>query len=182
MIAFNFSPFPVLITPRLFLRRLTTDDADNMFIMRSNKSTMRYVPRPLAKEKKDVLEIIERINTNIDNHQGINWVLELKESKQFVGLIGYHRIEPENHRAEVGYMIQKQHEGNGYSTEALKEVVKYGFNEMKLHSIEAVIDPENSASEKILKKCGFVKEAHFRENEFWEGKYIDSAVYSLLNK
>lgn len=182
MIQFNFNPFPVLSTPRLVLRRPTTADADELFIIRSNKTSMRYVPRPLAKEKKDVLEIIERINTNIDNNIGINWVIESKESKQFIGLIGYHKIEPENHRAEVGYMIQQQHEGNGYSTEALKEVVKYGFNDMKLHSIEAVIDPENSASEKILQKCGFIKEAHFKENGFWDGKYLDSVVYSLLNK
>jgi len=181
MLQFNFNPFPILSTTRLLLRKLTTDDADDLFIMRSDRRTMRYVPRPIAQEKKDVLELIERTNAGIDANQSINWVMELKETKQFVGTIGYYRSRPEHHRAEVGYMIQKQHESNGFTSEALQEVIKYGFNVMKLHSIEAVIDPDNIASEKILQKCNFIKEAHFKENEFWEGKYLDSVVYSLIN-
>ena len=52
---------------------------------------------------------------------------------------------------------------------------------MKLHSIEAVIDPRNSASEKVLQKNGFIKEAHLKENEFFEGEFIDSVIYSRLN-
>ena len=51
---------------------------------------------------------------------------------------------------------------------------------MNLHSIEAIIDPENIASEKVLQKNGFVKEAHLRENELWEGKFRDTVIYSLL--
>jgi len=182
MLEFNFTPFPILSTSRMRLRKLTFDDADDMFIMRSNRTTMKYVPRPIAQQKQDVLELIERTNLGIDANQSINWVMELKSNGQFIGTIGYYRSQPEHHRAEVGYMIQKQHEGNGYTSEALKEVLLYGFDKMNLHSIEAVIDPSNLASEKILQKCGFVKEAHFKENEFWEGKYLDSVVYSLLNK
>jgi ribosomal-protein-alanine N-acetyltransferase len=53
---------------------------------------------------------------------------------------------------------------------------------MKLHSIEAVIDPENAASEKVLQKNGFVKEAHLKENEFYDGTFIDSVIYSRLSK
>jgi len=182
MLEFKFTPFPVLSTSRMHLRKLTLDDAEDMFIMRANRTTMKYVPRPIAQQKQDVLELIERTNLGIDANQSINWVMEHKETKQFIGTIGYYRSKPEHHRAEVGYMIQQQHEGNGYTTEALKEVINYGFNVMKLHSIEAVIDPNNSASEKILQKCNFLKEAHFKENEFWEGQYLDSVVYSLLNK
>ena len=52
---------------------------------------------------------------------------------------------------------------------------------MQLHSIEGVIDPDNEASERVLQKCGFVKEAHFKENEFYDGKFIDAVVYSKLN-
>ena len=180
MLEFKFTPFPILSTQRLLLRRLTNDDVEELFIMRSDKTRMKYVPRPVAKEKQEALDLIERINTGIDANQNINWVIELKETKQFVGTIGYYRSKPEHYRSEVGYMIQKQYEGKGYTTEALQEVLKYGFNQMNLHSIEAVIDPKNIASEKILQKCNFVKEGHFKENEFWEGKYLDNVVYSLL--
>jgi ribosomal-protein-alanine N-acetyltransferase len=53
---------------------------------------------------------------------------------------------------------------------------------MNLHSIEAVIDPENSASEKVLQKIGFVKEAHILENELYDGKFWDTVIYSMLKR
>ena len=53
---------------------------------------------------------------------------------------------------------------------------------MKLHSIEAIIAPENYASAKVLEKNGFVKEAHLKENQFYEGHFLDTVIYSILNK
>jgi ribosomal-protein-alanine N-acetyltransferase len=79
-------------------------------------------------------------------------------------------------------MLLPEYHGKGIITEAIKEVVRYGFKIMKLHSIEAVIDPENYISEKVLRKNGFVKEAHLRENECFEGRFLDTVIYSILNK
>jgi ribosomal-protein-alanine N-acetyltransferase len=53
---------------------------------------------------------------------------------------------------------------------------------MKLHSIEAIIDPENHGSAKVLEKNGFVKEAHLKEYEFFEGRFLDTVIYSIINK
>jgi len=64
----------------------------------------------------------------------------------------------------------------------VERVMKYGFNEMNLHSMEAVIDPRNSASERVLIKNGFVKEGHFKENEFFNGEFLDSVIYSKIKK
>ena len=66
--------------------------------------------------------------------------------------------------------------------EALMAVIDFGFNEMKLHSIEGQINPENVVSGVVLEKCGFTREAYFKENFYFQGKFFDSAVYSLLNK
>jgi len=65
----------------------------------------------------------------------------------------------------------------GIIGEAMGSVLQYGFEEMKLHSIDAVIDPANKASENVLIKAGFQKEAHFRENCLFEGKWLDSVHY-----
>ena len=65
--------------------------------------------------------------------------------------------------------------------EALCAIIEYGFNQMKLHSIEANINPDNIASQQLLEKAGFVREAYFRENYYFGGRFIDSAIYSLLN-
>ena len=182
MLTINFTPFPNLETERLLLRQVNESDVNEVFALRSNPETMKYIPRPLVKTIDDALEHIAMINAKIENNEGINWAITYKGSPKLIGILGHYRIKPEHHRAEIGYMLHKEHNGKGIITEAVQEVVKYGFNEMKLHSIEAIIDPENFGSEKVLQKCGFIKEAHFKENEFFEGRFIDSVIYSILKK
>lgn len=182
MLEFNFHPFPVIETERLLLRRMTNDDVNEVFELRSNPETMKYIPRPLTKNNEDALAHIATINTNIDNNIGINWAITLKDNPKLLGIIGYYRMQPENYRAEIGYMLLPEFHGKGIIPEAVNRLITYGFKDLKLHSIEAVIDPENQASEKVLQKCGFVKEAHFKESDFYEGRFLDKVIYSLLER
>ena len=182
MLTINFHPFQNLETERLLLRRINENDADEVLALRGNPEIMKYIPRPLAKTKEDALEHIAMIEDKIINNIGINWGITLKGNDKIIGIIGHYRIQPENHRAEIGYMSLPEYNGKGYITEAIKAVVAYGFDHMNLHSIEAVIDPGNIASEKVLLKNGFVKEAHILENELWEGKFWDTVIYSLLRR
>ncbi len=182
MLTINFHPFQNLETERLLLRRLNVNDVDEVLALRGNSEIMKYIPRPLAKSKEDALAHIAMIEEKIVNNTGINWGITLKGNQKIIGIIGHYKISPENHRAEIGYMSLPETYGKGYITEAIKAVLTYGFDQMKLHSVEAVIDPKNSASEKVLLKNGFVKEAHILENELWEGKYWDSVIYSLLKR
>lgn len=181
MLNFNFTPFPVIETERLILRRITDDDVNEVFELRSNPETMKYIPRPLVKTTEDVLEHIGMIEEKIVKNEGINWGITLKGSPKILGIIGFYRLQPENYRAEIGYMLLPEFHGKGIITEAVKRLISYGFDDLKLHSIEAVIDPENFASEKVLQKCNFVKEAHLKEAEFYDGKFLDKVIYSLLN-
>ncbi len=182
MLTINFHPFKNLETERLFLRRINENDAEEVLALRGNPEIMKYIPRPLAKTKEDALAHIAMIEEKIESNIGINWGITIKGSDKIIGIIGHYRIQPENHRAEIGYMSLPEYNGKGYITEAIKTVVEYGFEQMNLHSIEAVIDPDNTASEKVLQKNGFVKEAHILENELWEGKFWDTVIYSLLKR
>ncbi|PXY42297.1 N-acetyltransferase [Flavobacterium cheongpyeongense] len=182
MLNFNFTPFPVIETERLLLRRITDDDVNEVFELRSNPETMKYIPRPLVKTTEDALGHIAMIEDKIVTNTGINWGITLKGNPKLLGIIGYYRMQPENYRAEIGYMLLPEFNGKGIITEAVKHLIAYGFNDLKLHSIEAVIDPENFASEKVLQKCGFIKEAHLKESGFYEGKFLDKVIYSLLNR
>lgn len=182
MLEINFTPFPNLETERLYLRRVVKEDINEIFALRSNKETMKYVPRPLAKTPEDALEHIALIDSKIENNEGINWAITLKGNSKLIGIIGHYRIKPEHFRAEIGYMLLPDYHGKGIITEAIKETLNYGFQIMKLHSIEAIIDPENFASERVLQKNGFVKEAHLIENEFYDGRFLDTVIYSILDK
>ena len=183
MLEINFLPFPNLETKRLVLRQINTNDAEAILALRSNDEVMKYIPRPYLKTKEDALKLIAMFDDKIENGIGINWgIYFLDEPRKLLGIIGHYRIKPEHYRAEVGYMLFPQYNGKGIVSEALAKVVEYGFNEMKLHSIEAILDPENKGSEMVLLKNGFVKEAHLIENECYEGRFLDTMIYSILNK
>ena len=183
MLEINFLPFPILKTKRLILRQANTDDANAILALRSNEQVMKYIPRPYLKNITDALDLIAMLDDKIEHGIGINWgICFLEDPKKLLGIIGYYRMKPEHYRAEVGYMLLPEHSGKGIVSEALQKVIEYGFKEMKLHSIEAILDPENKGSEKVLLKNGFVKEAHLIENEYYEGRFLDSMIYSLLNK
>lgn len=181
MLEFNFSPFPTIETERLLLDSLTDGDVNEVFQLRSNPETMKYIPRPLVKDNDGALEHIKMILDKIDSNEGINWAIRLKGNPKLLGIIGFYRLQPENYRAEIGYMILPEFHGKGIVPEAVNRLIKFGFEDLDLHSIEAVIAPENYASERVLQKCGFTKEAHFKESEFYEGKFLDKVIYSLLN-
>ena len=182
MLTINFHPFQDIETERLLLRRLNEDDAEEVLALRGNPETMKYIPRPLAKSIEDALAHIKMIDDKIVDNTGINWGITIKRNPKIIGIIGHYRISPENHRAEIGYMSFPECNGKGYMSEAIKAVLAYGFEQMNLHSVEAIIDPDNIASERVLMKNGFVKEAHILENELWDGKFWDTVIYSLLRK
>ncbi len=182
MLTINFHPFQNLETERLLLRRLNIDDINEVLLLRGNPEVMKYVPRPLIKTNEEALAHIALIEDKIENNIGINWAITLKGNPKMIGIMGHYKIQPENYRSEIGYMILPEYNGKGIVTEAVKIVVQYGFEQLQLHSIEAVIDPENIASDKVLQKNGFVKEAHILENDFYDGKFLDTVIYSLLKR
>ena len=182
MATFSFLPFKNLESQRLILRKITAADVHEIFALRSNANVMKYVPRPLCKNLNDAMEIINMIEQKLILNEGINWAITLKGNNTLIGFIGHYQIKWEHFRSEIGYMLSPDFAGTGIMTEAIKLVIEYGFKDMKMHSLEAVIDPQNTASARVLEKNNFVKEAHFKENEFFEAKFIDAVVYSLLAK
>ncbi|HEX2683078.1 MAG TPA: GNAT family protein, partial [Ferruginibacter sp.] len=124
---------------------------------------------------------IEKINTSVDKHESILWAISLAEDPaNMIGTICFWNIQPDNYRAEIGYMLHPKHWNKGLMKEAVKAVVDHGFNIIKLHSIEGHINPVNLVSGIVLEKCGFTREAYFRENFYFRGKFFDSAVYCRL--
>jgi ribosomal-protein-alanine N-acetyltransferase len=181
MRTFSFLPFPNLESERLVLRQITPNDVNEIFALRSNPETMKYIPRPLVTTIDQAMEHIKMIQDKIVSSEGINWAITEKGNPKMIGIIGHYRIRWEHFRSEIGYMLLPEYHGKGIITEAIQLMVRFGFDDMKMHSLEAIIDPANLASAKVLEKNGFIKEAHLKENEFYEGKFLDTVIYSILN-
>ena len=178
-----FSPFPELQTERLLLRQLVKADAPEVLFMRSDEQVMKYIGKERAKTLEDAEKWVQVIQDALDTNEGITWAIALKEEPgKMIGTIGFWRLMKQHYRAEVGYMLHPAHWNKGIITEAIIQIIRYGFDVMKLHSIEGRINPENIASGVLLEKAGFVREAYFREDFCYEGVFTDTAVYSLLEK
>lgn len=178
----NFKPFPKLQSDTLFLRQLRESDVQEVFELKSDAEAMKHDPRPLATTRQYAMDHIHKVNKGIKNNKSISWAVTLKGEDKLIGLIGYVRIQPQNFRAEIGYVLHPDFRRKGFMTEALKLVLDYGFNVLKLNSVIAVIDASNNPSEQLLIKHQFVKEAHLKENIFFGGQFLDTVIYSLLVK
>jgi ribosomal-protein-alanine N-acetyltransferase len=141
---------------------------------------MRYIPRPLATSQDDVTALIEMINDFTEKAERINWAMEWRETGEVIGLLGYVNIKHEHQRAEVGYSLGRAWHRRGIMREAVIEVMRYGFQELNLHSIEAIVDAENTASTQLLINIGFRQEAYFREDFLWNGVFRNSLHYGML--
>lgn len=181
MLQINLNQLPDITTSRLLLREQKQSDAPALFHLRTNTKVMRYIDRPRPKDVHDSEAVIQSINENF--HKGMNliWAITLKEHpEQMIGNIGYWRTDLNNYRAEVGYMLHPDHWRQGILSEALVNVIDFGFSSIGLHSISANINPANEASRQLLLKHGFTKEAYFKEDYYFNGKFLDSEIYGLL--
>lgn len=168
-------------TARLVLRQPQPEDADALYALRSDPGVMRYFGRPLMKDREEARQFLELVNANFVNNEGLQWTICLSGDPRLIGTITIWKIDKVNHRAEIGYLLDPEYQGQGIMTEALKALIRHAFETLRLHSLEANVNPENEASINLLERNGFVREAYFRENFYFDGKFEDSAIYSLLS-
>ena len=181
MLSLNFSPFPVIETGRLLLRSLSMEDLTDLFYLRTNKKVNTYLNKaPDASPEATKYKIKEILGKQEEN-DCVLWVITFKEDPaNLIGSIGCWNITKEHYRAEIGYMLHPNYHRKGLMQEAIETVLDFGFNQFKFHSIAAVIHPDNIASRCILLKNGFVQEAHFKEDCFYNGEFTDTVILSLL--
>ena len=180
MLQFNFSPFPTLHSNRLSFRQITHNDISEVFFLRSDPQAMKFLDAAPAKDDADAIAYIDRANASVDKNEGITWGITLKGEEKIIGYIGFWNMQAAHFRIETGYILHPDYWRQALMSEALQTIVDYAFNQTELHSIEANVNVDNLASMAFLEKNGFVKEAHFRENYFYNGRFLDSIIYSLV--
>lgn len=180
MLNLNFNPFPILESDRLILRKMILTDAPQLFELRTGKETMKFIDKDKIASVQVAQDMIQNMDVQMQNNAAVMWGITLPGSAPIIGTIGFWRIVKDHHRAEIGYMLRPEYWNKGYVSEAMNAVINYGFQKMKLHTIEANINPHNLASRRVLEKQGFQQEGFYRENYYFNGKYLDTAVFSLL--
>ncbi|HTN84231.1 MAG TPA: GNAT family protein [Sorangium sp.] len=176
----SFDPFPVLTTPRLRLRALEPGDAERILRIQSDPEVNRYLGRAPFSSLAEAEQRIDVITAGIREHTSINWGITLQESGELVGDACFWRWNKPHRWAEIGYDLLPAFWKRGIMTEALRAILRFGFESMDLHRVEAQLTPENHASARVLERLGFTREGQHRQNWYYDGRYTDTAVYGLL--
>lgn len=182
MLTTHFQPFPELMTDRLLLRQINLSDAPEIFFLRSSEKVLEFIGREPAVSIKEAEAFINLITQSVKSNESVMWGITLRNNPSVViGNICYWRLQKENYRAEIGYSLHPQYWRMGIMKEAINKVLNYGFEIMKLHSVEARINASNVSSAAILEATGFAKEGYLKEEFHFRGRFSDTVIYSLLN-
>lgn len=165
----KFNPFPKLETERLILRQLDIQDENEIFQLRSDGRVQEFLDRPKANTIEDAKRFIEKIIKGINGNECLYWAITMKNEKKLIGTICLWSFSLEKNSAEIGYELLPDFQGKGFMQEAIKEIVHYGFNVLKLDSIDAYTHPRNIKSIKLAERFGFV----------YNGATENEVIYSL---
>lgn len=174
--------FPIIETTRLILREVTAADANDMLCYLSDKDVVKPMGLEPFQTVKEVWDEIRWYKSIYDEGTGIRWGITLKNSGKVIGSCGFLNRLRKHYRAEVGYELSKAYWGKGIANEALEAVVKYGYQHFQLERVEALIEPANLASQKLVEKQGFKREGLLRHYEFTCGKFDDLYMYALIKE
>lgn len=164
----------LLDSPRLVFRHLEHGDLDELYRLYSDPEIRRYFPdgtRTLDETKEE----LEWFLNGHPRHPELGlWATIRKDTGEFIGRCGLLPWEIDGVlEAEVAYMIAKEHWGQGFGSEAASAIVQYGFEQLGLSRIIALIDPEHEASIRTAERAGL----RFEKEIFFDG--VVSSVYAI---
>lgn len=165
---------PNLSSDRLTYRRVTKEDASQVFFLRSDKGVNKYIQRKFPETISDAEAFITKTNKSVDENTLFYWAINLNETSDLIGSICLWNISEDKKTAEVGYDLHPSFQKKGYMDEAIKTIIQFGLNEINLNAIEAFTHKENMPSKKLLTRNGFQLE----ENRVDEG-FPHNAIFRL---
>ncbi|WP_343745391.1 GNAT family protein [Chitinophaga sp.] len=173
--------FPQLYTSRLDLVELQPWHATDLLELFSDPLVTQYYHVMPLKTELDAERVISYFYHRYKDQLGIRWGITLQGQSKLIGTIGFNSF-PQLHRGVIVYALAHAYWGQGYMTEAILELVRYGFRELELSRIEAEVMPANVSSERVLIKNGFHQEGTLKKWMEWEGRLFDINMWALVRE
>ncbi len=171
---------PRLETRRLILRKLTADDADDIFVYASDPEVTRYLVWEPHRTISDSRDFVRAALARYEAGIVAPWGIELKGARRLVGTCDYISLSVDHARAEIGYAISRTYWGRGLMTEAVRKIIAYGFDIKKFNRIQAVCEVPNVASARVLEKAGMTFEGVLRQYLIQRSSPRDVKMYAIL--
>lgn len=177
-----FRDLPVLETDRLILRKLSMDDAADIYSYASDPEMSRYTVWSSHTSIEDARCYLHYVLENYEKGLADNWGIVYKSSGRLIGTIGFFAVDREDFRAEIHYAISRAYSGKGLMSEAVRKVLSFGFGKLQLNRIQAHCMIANIGSERVMQKAGMTFEGIERESIFVKGEFHDLKRYAILQK
>ena len=149
----------VFESPRLYFRTFTDADAELLYELNSNPNVLKYLHEPPTSREEIISTLQDKILPQYKLHGYGRWAVHLKSNNAFIGSCGLKYLS-QTEETDLGYRYKEEYWNKGYATEAAKAVIVYGFNVLGLEQIFARALPQNTASFKVMEKCGM----HYAED------------------
>jgi len=179
-----FGKFPYLESNILILKKVETQDVNDLFEILSNENIFKY--RAPGKARLKTMDAVKNVighhERDFNKHKTIYLgVYYKKANHKLVGIAEIFNFDDKANRVEIGYTINESYWGKGIATNAVKIILEFLFNTVNINSIQAKIMPVNSKSKNVVERCGFTHEGTLRQLQYWTGiGIVDLEMYSIL--
>jgi RimJ/RimL family protein N-acetyltransferase len=175
------SPPHHLETERLLLRPYAEGDLDALHAIQSREDVARFLywdPR----QRDEVLEVIRRRTDTGITGEGDTLVLAIvpRDVGFVVGDVSLTYVSETHQLGEIGFVLHPDHQGKGYASEAAREFLRIGFEDLGLHRIIGRCEARNDASARLMERLGMRREGHLIENEWVKGEWQSELVFAML--
>lgn len=175
-----FSHLPTLKTERLILRPLRMSDDRDLFAYARDPQVSRHVLWETHESLRDSRQFLRGAIRQYRQGLPGSFAITLKDSGRMIGTIGFMWVNHEYKSAEVGYSLSREYWNKGIMSEALRQVIAFGFDEMRLNRIEAQHELDNPASGRVMIHAGMQYEGTLRQRIKNKGRFVDVALYAIL--
>ncbi len=169
-------------TPRLLVRAFRAEDLDDVHALQSDPEVIRYLPWPLRtrEESQEWLDARIAADTLAADDDAVAYAVERREDGRVIGSITLFLRSVEHRQGEIGFVVERAAQGQGYAAEATAAVLDHAFPALDLHRVVGRADARNASSATLMTRLGMRQEAHFRESEWFKGEWGDLVVYAVL--
>ncbi|MFJ7975732.1 GNAT family N-acetyltransferase [Peribacillus sp. JNUCC 23] len=174
---------PNFETDRLILRKIELNDLEDIFEFSSDPEVAHHMTWEVNKSKEETLNnFVNVVIGNYEKGQTGDLAIIHKESSKVIGTCSFIEWSNEHSNAEIGYVLNRNYWGLGIATEAINELIRFGFETIQLNRIQGRCDIDNVGSEKVMLKVGMCYEGTLRKNEFIKGEFKDTKIFSILKE
>jgi ribosomal-protein-alanine N-acetyltransferase len=173
---------PRLPGSQVELRALTVDDAPALLQIFGDPEVMRFWSSPAWTELGQATAFVDEVQAHFRERRLFQWGVSLPDTKQVIGTCTLFNLRLPHRRGELGFALRRDVWGQGLATDAIATLLRFCFEALDLHRVEADVDPQNARSLRMLERQGFLREGLMRERWHHLGQSMDGVSLGLLRR